>query len=127
VYLDSQNSLNYDVSRSGWIGDFMDPVTFLSIWRTGDGNNNTGWSNPEYDKLLDQAAQTADPQKRFSILHQAEQLWLSEPSGVLLYWYTLVYNLDPSVKNWNPLVLDDHNYKFIDLEENGIPKLSLAH
>jgi oligopeptide transport system substrate-binding protein len=127
VYLDSQNSLNYDVSRSGWIGDFMDPVTFLSIWRTGDGNNNTGWSNPEYDKLLDQAAQTADPQKRFSILHQAEQLWLSEPSGILLYWYTLVYNLDPSVKNWNPLVLDDHNYKFIDLEENGIPKLSLAH
>jgi len=127
VYLDSQNSLNYDVSRSGWIGDFMDPVTFLSIWRTGDGNNNTGWSNPEYDKLLDQAAQTADPQKRFSILHQAEQLWLSEPSGVLLYWYTLVYNLDPSVKNWNPLALDDHNYKFIDLEENGIPKLSLAH
>jgi oligopeptide transport system substrate-binding protein len=126
VYLDSQNSLNYDVSRSGWIGDFMDPVTFLSIWRTGDGNNNTGWSNPEYDKLLDQAAQTADPQKRFSILHQAEQLWLSEPSGVLIYWYTLVYNLDPSVKNWNPLALDDHNYKFIDLEENGTPKLSLA-
>jgi oligopeptide transport system substrate-binding protein len=126
VYLDSQNSLNYDVSRSGWIGDFMDPVTFLSIWRTGDGNNNTGWSNPEYDKLLDQAAQTADPQKRFSILHQAEQLWLSEPSGILIYWYTLVYNLDPSVKNWNPLALDDHNYKFIDLEENGTPKLSLA-
>ena len=126
VYLDSQNSLNYDVSRSGWIGDFMDPVTFLSIWRTGDGNNDTGWSNPAYDKLLDQAAQTADPQKRFSILHQAEQLWLSEPSGVLLYWYTLVYNLDPSVKNWNPLALDDHNYKFIDLEENGTPKLSLA-
>lgn len=126
VYLDSQHNLNYDVSRSGWIGDFMDPVTFLSIWRTGDGNNDTGWGNPEYDKLLDQAAQTADPQKRFSILHQAEQLWLSEPSGVLIYWYTLVYNLDPSVKNWNPLALDDHNYKFIDLEKNGTPKLSLA-
>jgi oligopeptide transport system substrate-binding protein len=126
VYLDSQNSLNYDVSRSGWIGDFMDPVTFLSIWRTGDGNNNTGWSNPEYDQLLDQAAQTGDPQKRFSILHEAERLWLSEPSGILIYWYTLVYNLDPSVKNWNPLALDDHNYKFIDLEENGTPKLSLA-
>jgi oligopeptide transport system substrate-binding protein len=126
VYLDSQNSLNYDISRSGWIGDFMDPVTFLSIWRTGDGNNNTGWSNPAYDNLLDQAAQTADPQQRFSILRQAEELWLSEPSGVLIYWYTLVYLLDPSVKNWNPLALDDHNYKYIDLEENGTPKLSLA-
>jgi oligopeptide transport system substrate-binding protein len=127
VYLASQNDLNYDISRSGWIGDFMDPVTFLSVWRTGDGNNNTGWRNPAYDKLLDQAAQTGDPLKRFSILHEAEQLWLSEPSGILIYWYTLVYNLDPSVKNWNPLALDDHNYKFIDLEENGTPKLSLAH
>jgi oligopeptide transport system substrate-binding protein len=127
VYLASQNDLNYDISRSGWIGDFMDPVTFLSVWRTGDGNNDTGWSNPEYDKLLDQAAQTGDPKERFSILHQAEQVWLSEPPGVLIYWYTLVYNLDPSVKNWNPLALDDHNYKFIDLEENGTPKLSLAH
>jgi oligopeptide transport system substrate-binding protein len=126
VYLDSQHSLNYDISRSGWIGDFMDPVTFLSMWRTGDGNNDTGWSSPEYDKLLDQAAQTADPKQRFSVLHQAEKLWLSEPSGVLLYWYTLVYLLDPSVKNWNPLALDDHNYKFIDLEENGILKLSQA-
>jgi oligopeptide transport system substrate-binding protein len=127
VYLASQNDLNYDISRSGWIGDFMDPVTFLSVWRTGDGNNDTGWSNPEYDKLLDQAAQTGDPKERFSILHQAEQVWLSEPPGVLIYWYTLVYNLDPSVKNWNPLALDDHNYKFIDLEENGTPKLSIAH
>ena len=127
VYLASQNDLNYDISRSGWIGDFMDPVTFLSVWRTGDGNNDTGWSNPEYDKLLDRAAQTGDPKERFSILHQAEQVWLSEPPGVLIYWYTLVYNLDPSVKNWNPLALDDHNYKFIDLEENGTPKLSIAH
>jgi oligopeptide transport system substrate-binding protein len=127
VYLESQNKLNYDISRSGWIADFMDPVTFLSPWRTGDGNNATGWSNPAYDKLLDQAAEAADPAKRFSILHQAEQLWLNEPSGVLIFWYTRFYLMDPSVKNWNPLALDDHNYKFIDLEENGTLKLSLAH
>ena len=125
VFMDSMNSLNYDVARYGWIGDFMDPVTFLSMWRTGDGNNATGWSNPAYDHLLDEAAQTADPQKRFAILHQAEQLWLSEPAGVIIYWYTRFYLLQPSVKNWNPLVLDNHNYRFIDLEETEA--LSLAH
>jgi oligopeptide transport system substrate-binding protein len=127
VFMDSMNSLNYDVARYGWIGDFMDPVTFLSMWRTGDGNNATGWSNPAYDHLLDEAAQTADPQKRFAILHQAEQLWLSEPAGVIIYWYTRFYLLQPSVKNWNPLVLDNHNYRFIDLEETEALKLSLAH
>ena len=127
VFMDSMNSLNYDVARYGWIGDFMDPVTFLSMWRTGDGNNATGWSNPAYDQLLDEAAHTADPQKRFAILHQAEQLWLSEPAGVIIYWYTRFYLQQPSVKNWNPLVLDNHNYKFIDLEETEALKLSLAH
>jgi oligopeptide transport system substrate-binding protein len=127
VFQDSMNRLNYDVARYGWIADFMDPITFLSMWRTEDGNNNTGWSNPKYDQLLDQSAQTADPQKRLAILRQAEQLWLSEPAGIPIYWYTRCYLLDPSVKNWNALTLDNHNYKFIDLEENGTPKLSLAH
>jgi oligopeptide transport system substrate-binding protein len=127
VFMDSMNNLNYDIARYGWIGDFMDPVTFLGMWRTGDGNNCTGWSNPNYDGLLDEAAQTADPKQRFAILHQAEQLWLSEPPGVVIYWYTDFYLLRPSVKNWNPLVLNNHNYKFIDLEENETSGLSLAH
>ena len=126
VFMDSMNTLNYDIARYGWIGDFMDPVTFLNMWRTGNGNNCTGWSNLTYDRLLDQAAQTADPKQRFATLHQAEQLLLAEPPGVVIYWYTRFYLLDPSVKNWNPLVLDNHNYKFIDLEQDGTPKLSLA-
>jgi oligopeptide transport system substrate-binding protein len=122
VFMDSMNRLNYDVARYGWNGDFMDPVTFLSMWRAGDGNNCTGWSNPAYDQLLDEAAQTGDPKQRLVILHQAEQLWLNEPPAVIIYWYTDFYLLQPSVKNWNPLALANHNYKFIDLEENGTPK-----
>jgi oligopeptide transport system substrate-binding protein len=120
VYLDSQNNINYDISRSAWIGDFMDPLTFLGMWTTGNGNNNTHWSNPQYDALMAEAASTSDPAKRLEILRQAEELFLSEPPVVLLYWYTRVDLMDPSVKNWNPLVLDNHNYKFIDLAEpNG--------
>ncbi|HEX3444670.1 MAG TPA: peptide ABC transporter substrate-binding protein, partial [Chthoniobacterales bacterium] len=65
VFMDSMNRLNYDVARYGWFGDFMDPVTFLSMWRAGDGNNCTGWSNLTYDQLLDEAAQTGDPKERF--------------------------------------------------------------
>jgi oligopeptide transport system substrate-binding protein len=119
VYLQSQNSMNYDMIRGGWIGDFMDPVTFLTIWTTGNGNNDTGWSNPTYDRLIDQAAHTGDPEKRFDLLHDAERLFLSEPAVVGIYWYTRVYLLDPSVKNWYPLALDVHNLKYIDLESDS--------
>jgi oligopeptide transport system substrate-binding protein len=117
VYLDTQNSMNYDISRSAWIGDFMDPVTFLSMWTTGNGNNNTHWSNPKYDALIDQAARTGDPQARLEVLRQAEDIFLREAPVVIIYWYTNAYLLQPSVQNWYPLVLGNHNYKYIDLKD----------
>jgi len=45
VYLDSQRKMNYDVCRAGWVGDYADPLTFLGLMRSTDGNNNTGWKN----------------------------------------------------------------------------------
>lgn len=44
--------LQYDVQRAGWVGDYRDPKTFLDMWITGDGNNETGWSDATYDKLI---------------------------------------------------------------------------
>jgi oligopeptide transport system substrate-binding protein len=116
VYLDTQNNKNYDLSRSAWIGDFMDPVTFLSMWTTGNGNNNTNWGSPKFDALIEQAARTGDPTVRFKVLRDAEDLFLNELPVVLIYWYTDTYLIRPSVQNWNPLVLDNHNYKYIDLK-----------
>jgi oligopeptide transport system substrate-binding protein len=117
VYLDTQNSINYDLSRSAWIGDFIDPVTFLSMWTTGNGNNNTHWGNPQYDELIEKAARTGDPQARFEILHKAEELFLSELPVLPIYWYTNAYLIQPSVQNWYPLILGNHNYKCIGLKE----------
>jgi len=116
VYLDTQNSKNYDISRSAWIGDYMDPVTFLSLWTTGNGNNNTNWGNPKFDALIEQAARTGDPAKRLAILHEAEDLFLTDLPIVLIYWYTNAYLLQPSVQSWYPLALGNHNYKYIDLK-----------
>ena len=116
VLLDTQNNMNYDIARYGWIGPFMDPVGFLDIWITGNRNNSTHWGDPKYDALIYQAARTGDAKVRLDLLHQAEELFLSKLPVVLIYWYTRGYLMQPSVKNWNPLVLDKHNYKFIDLE-----------
>jgi oligopeptide transport system substrate-binding protein len=43
---------NYMMQRAGWIADYVDPHVFLEIWETGGGNNDTSWSNAEYDRLL---------------------------------------------------------------------------
>src|SRR5260370_39154508 len=71
VYLNSTNRLDYDFCRSSWIGDSNDPNSFLECFISNGGNNRTGWSNPNYDKLIAAAAKEADPQTRLNILAQA--------------------------------------------------------
>jgi oligopeptide transport system substrate-binding protein len=115
VYLNSMRNLDYAVCRAGWLGDYPDPLTFLSIWRTGDGNNNTGWSNATYDKLVNESSLQSDPTARMSMLMQAESLLLDELPLLPIYWQVHAYLAQPGVKNLLPSVLEHRCYKAIDL------------
>lgn len=118
VYLDAQDTLNYDVSRAGWIADFIDPNAFLELFVTGGGNNDTGWSNKEFDKLIEQAAFTAEPENRMQTLQRAETILLEEMPLIPIYFYTKPYLIDPSVKEWNPNVMGHTVYKYVYLESD---------
>jgi oligopeptide transport system substrate-binding protein len=58
-YLASMDARDYDIARSGWIGDYMDPNTFLDMFVTDGGNNRTGWSDSDFDALIAAAANSA--------------------------------------------------------------------
>ena len=55
-YLASVRAGDYDLARAGWIGDYLDANTFLDLFATGAGNNQTGFSDRRYDALLRAAA-----------------------------------------------------------------------
>ena len=116
VYLDSMNTLDYDLAISIWIGDYVDPNTFLDMFETDNGNNRTGWSNPEYDRLLKLAARTGDQEERFALFQKMEAILVEEAPMLPVYFYTNVYLMDPSVKGWYPTILDNHPYKYVYLE-----------
>lgn len=116
VYLDSQSNLDYDISRSGWIGDYVHPSTFLDMFTTGNGNNDTGWANPRYDRLIAQAQVAESEEDRLRLLQEAEELLLTELPIIPIYWYTRVYLKDPRLRGWNPKVLDNHPYKYVYFE-----------
>lgn len=120
VYIDSQVKMDYDLSRAGWIGDYMDPITFLSMWTTNNGNNNTGWTNREFDDLIRRAQRSGSVEEHFSLLHKAETIFMEELPVVPLYWYTRTYLLDPRVQGWHPKLLDNRPYKYIYLEDRGV-------
>ena len=57
----------------------------------------------------------SDPKKRYEKLREAEMVLLDEVPILPIYWYTRTYLIHPDVKNWHPLLLDNHPYKHIDL------------
>jgi oligopeptide transport system substrate-binding protein len=118
VYLDSQYKLEYSIARGGWIGDFVDPITFLMIFTSESGNNQTGWANPTYDDLYNKVIQTGDTEKRLRLMEEMEEILLDDAAICPIYWYTRKYLLHPRVKGWHPKLLDHRNYKFIDFSDS---------
>jgi oligopeptide transport system substrate-binding protein len=118
VYLARQSALDFQVSRAGWIGDYVDPNTFLDMWITGGGNNQTGWSNKRYDELIVRAGRTLDTKERMKLFNDAEKLLVAEDVPIMpLYTYVNKGMLNRKVKGWSPNILDQHPLKYISIEK----------
>src|SRR5690606_22150267 len=78
TFIESQDRLAYQISRSGWIGDYPYPDTFLTMFRTGEGNNRTGWSNARFDQVVTQSLTEADPERRLALLREGETIIMEE-------------------------------------------------
>ncbi|MFT4537591.1 MAG: oligopeptide transport system substrate-binding protein [Planctomycetota bacterium] len=112
VYLDTQSSKNYDVSRSAWIGDYGDPNTFLDLFVTGGENNKTGWGNAEYDASIAAAASEFDPVKRMQHFHRAEEILMEELPILPIYFYVTQNIFSPRIGGYFDNVQDEHFPKF---------------
>ena len=110
VYLSAQRSLDYDVSRSTWIGDYNDPNTFLDLFRSNNGNNRTGWKNARYDELMDQASLLTDLARRADLLHRAEAILVHDSAPIVpLYFFSGFNYFNPErVSGIHGNVLDIH-------------------
>jgi len=95
VYLGAMDRLDYSLARSSWIGDYNDPQTFLGMFVSGDGNNRTGWSNPDYDRLIAAANNEPDLAKRAKLFQQAETLLVqTDPPIIPLFFYVGINYFD---------------------------------
>lgn len=117
TYLQDIDTLKYQVARAGWIGDYNDPMTFLDMWVTGNGNNDTGWSNAEYDKLIKQAQSEADTAKRTKLLQDAEALLIAQGPVIPIYFYTNNTMISRFVEGFAPHNRDVHLLKYMSLKK----------
>ena len=116
VYLDSQTTKNYMVSRAGWIGDYSDANTFLDMFMSDNGNNKAGFKNAKYDELITKAGKETNAKKRLAFFQEAEAILMEELPTVPIYVYTRVYLKSNAVKGWHANILDYHPMKYVSLE-----------
>jgi len=96
---------DFMIARASWIADYLDPTTFLDLFRSDSRNNVTGWADPRYDALLDEAAATTDSSRRAALLHRAERMLVEQMPVCPLYFYSIAYLQRPGLEGVerNPL------------------------
>ena len=120
VYLERQRTMNYDIVRAGWIGDYPDPHTFLNIMVSERGNNNTGFANREFDALIEESGHYTG-QRRLELLQRAENILIDEMPLVPIYIYTSKALVHTDVKGYYPALLDNHPPKHMYLSRDPAP------
>ncbi|MBL9194373.1 MAG: peptide ABC transporter substrate-binding protein [Opitutaceae bacterium] len=110
VYIDSLNTLSFDVSWSAWVGDYADPMTFLDLMTTDSGNNRTGWSNKAFDALVVEARQSLAVPARHALYGRLEEMLARESPVLPLYVYSSVSLVHPRVQGVYPTSLDVHPF-----------------
>jgi len=120
VYLESVDNMNYDVARRGWVGDYVDPNTYLDMYITGGGNNNVGFSNPRYDEIvIDEAPLKLDNKERFALYREAETILMNEMPIIPIYIYQTKNLKSPDIKGAPSNIMDHYNWKYIYLEASS--------
>jgi oligopeptide transport system substrate-binding protein len=119
VYLDRRKQGNFMVSRAGWFGDYIDPTTWLDMYRESDSNNDAKYINPAYDALLEQAARELDPEARFELLNQAEAMLLADAPICPIYYYTTIMVFDPEKVDLRPNAWNNLRLELIPITEDS--------
>lgn len=106
------------MARAGWVGDYMDPYTFLNLFYSENNDSSTGWYDPKYDKLLDKANKETDPMKRFEILAEAEFMLMQNQPVIPLQTQATNWIKKPYVKGLYPNPGTLHAWKFVYIEND---------
>jgi oligopeptide transport system substrate-binding protein len=119
TFLNVRKKLEYNgMARAGWVGDYMDPFTFLNLFYSPNNDSSTGWYNPKFDKMLDDANKELDEMKRFEKLAEAEFFMMQDQPVIPLQTQATNWIKKPFVKGLYPNPGTLHPWKFVYIERD---------
>jgi len=109
--------MHFQIARRAWIGDYVDPNSFLDMFITGGGNNNTGYADRVYDDMiLREAPRAPTREERFQIFYSAEKRFMEQMAILPVYTYTSNHLIDASVQGMPANLMDFVNWKYVWLD-----------
>ncbi|GGI38855.1 peptide ABC transporter substrate-binding protein [Mammaliicoccus stepanovicii] len=102
-----ESNKDYDIGYAGWGPDYPDPTTYLDLFKKNSPHNQSGYNNPEYDKMLEEAnsdemLKDENAQKRMELLQKAEGKLLEDGAVAPVFQAGVARLRQPYVKNWQP-------------------------
>ncbi len=107
----------FQAFSAGWIADYPDPEDFLDkLFHSESQQNEMGYRNPEVDRILEEARTELDPERRYELYHQAEQMILDDAVVIPLFWPVEHQLVKPCVKNWPVVPMTVPKYRYIEIQ-----------
>ncbi|QRN84608.1 peptide ABC transporter substrate-binding protein [Clostridia bacterium] len=117
VFQDTRKEGDYQMSRGGWLTDFMDPMGLLAIFTTENTYNDPNFSNADYDAYLEIANNSTSREEHFNALYAAQEILIAELPIIPIYHYSDIMMASPKLKDWDRSVLGTLDFSNAYLEE----------
>jgi oligopeptide transport system substrate-binding protein len=113
---------DFQVAAAGWIADYNDPMTFLFLLKSTTGPQNiSGYANPAFDALLDQADHEPDAGRRGELLQQAERMAMEDAPIAPIDFYVSKRLVSPRLTGWTPNLADIHRTRYVCFKDRKPP------
>ncbi len=100
VFIVTRQDGNFQIARDGWLGDYNDPSTFLSLFTSTSGNNNPQFNNPAFDDLMMKVSTSSDRAERMTLMHDAEDILMTEAAVAPIYYYTDLFLIKDNIQGF---------------------------
>ena len=91
IYYESVQAGDYEVAAMGWGADYLNPMSFLPLFKTGDSTNIAFYSNSEYDDLVNQVMMETDAAAAAELTLQADEIVSNDYACIPLYYKSNSY------------------------------------
>ncbi len=112
VFQDTRKAGDYEVSRGGWITDFLDPSGLLAIFTEGNAYNDPNFNNAAYDAAMNRALTATTDAAHYEALYEAQDILMTELPIVPVYHYTDSMLSSPAVKGWSRSQLSGTDFRY---------------